>query len=77
MFEKSVKPLHDAGDVGKAQKRDVKLVKAGGHTVKDIHTLQEVFNQMTGLVAVTVQNALLLRLPLQEMKNCMPCAWAL
>ena len=42
--ESSVEPFHDAGDVYKPQKRDVELVKAGGHTAKDFHALEEVFN---------------------------------
>ena len=54
-----MEPFHDAGNVYKAQKRDVKLVKAGGHTAKDFHALEEVFYQMMCLVAVPVQNALL------------------
>jgi hypothetical protein len=42
----------------KAQKRDVELVMAGGDTAKDLHALEEVFNQMARLVAVRVQDAL-------------------
>ena len=57
--ESSVKPLHDAGDVYKAQKPDVELVKAGRHASKDLHALEEVFNQMAGFVALLVQGALL------------------
>ena len=46
-----------AGDVHKVQKRKVALVKSGGHTAKDFHALEEVFNQVACLVAVPVQNA--------------------
>jgi len=48
-------PFHDAGDVYKAPKSDVELVKAGGHTAKNIHALEEVFNQVVRPVAVLVQ----------------------
>ena len=53
-----MEPLHGAGDMHKAQKRDVELVKAGGHAAKDLHALEEVFNQMACLVAVRVQDTL-------------------
>ena len=56
--ESSVEPFHDAGDVYKAQKCDVELVKAGGHMAKDLHALGEVFHQVPRLVAVPVQDAL-------------------
>ena len=59
MFGKSVEPLHDAGDMHKAQKPDIELVKSGRYTTKDLHALEEVFNQVARLVAVPVQNALL------------------
>ena len=52
-----MEPFHDSGDVYKAQKHDVELVKAGGATAKDLHALEEVFNQMACLVAVLVQDA--------------------
>lgn len=51
-----MQPFHDAGDVHKAQKSDVELVKAGGHTAKVLHALEEVFNQMARLVAVPIQD---------------------
>lgn len=51
-----MEPLHDVGDVYKAQKPDVELVKAGGHTAKDLHALEKVLNQMARLVAVLVQD---------------------
>ena len=54
-----MEPLHDAGDVYKAQKSDVELVKAGRHAAKDLHALEEVFNQVPRLVAVLVQDTLL------------------
>ena len=59
MFGKSVKLLHDAGDMHKAQEYDVELVIASGHTARDLHALEEVFNQMASLVAPPVQSALL------------------
>ena len=31
-----MEPLHDAGDMHKAKKPDVELVKAGGHAAKDL-----------------------------------------
>ena len=79
MFGKSVEPFHHAGDVYKAQKRDVELVKASGDTAKDLHALEEVFNQVPRLVAVSVQDALVfLRLTRQGMMTSMLCfsaAW--
>ena len=45
-----MKPLHDAGDMQKAQKNDVEFVKAGRHATKDLYALEEVFNQMAGFV---------------------------
>ena len=54
-----MKPLHDAGDVYKAQILDVELVIAGGHPAKDLHALENVFNQVPRFVAVRVQCALL------------------
>ena len=53
-----MKPFHDAGDVNKAQESDVELVKAGGNTTKDLHALEEVFNQVARFVAVRVQGTL-------------------
>ena len=44
----------------KAQKRDVELVKTGGHTAKDLHALAKVFNQVSRLVMVPVQDALVI-----------------
>ena len=44
MFGKSMEPFHDAGDVHKAQKRDVELVIAGSHAAKDLHALEKVFD---------------------------------
>lgn len=58
--ERLVEPLHKAGDMHKAQKHNVELVKAGGHTAKDFHALEEIFNQVARLVAVLVQGARLL-----------------
>ena len=52
MFGKSVEPLHDAGDVYKAQKPNVKLIKAGGHTAKDLYALKKILNQMARIAAV-------------------------
>lgn len=52
--ESLVKSFHNVVDMHKAQKRDVELVKAGGHTAKDLRALDEVFNQMARLVAVPV-----------------------
>lgn len=54
-----MKPLHGAGEVHKAQKRDVELVIAGGDTAKNFHALEEGFNQMARLLAVRVQDALI------------------
>ncbi|MFT7116565.1 MAG: hypothetical protein ACI9I0_001777 [Rhodoferax sp.] len=42
--ESSVMPLHDAGDVPKAQVASVKLIKAGCHATKDLHALEKVVN---------------------------------
>ena len=44
----------------KAQKSDVEPVKTGGHTTKDLLALEKIFNQVSGLVAVLVQDALVL-----------------
>ena len=55
-----MKPLHDAGDIHKAEKSYVELVEAGRYTAKDLHALEEVFNQVSCLVAVPVQNTLIL-----------------
>lgn len=52
-----MEPFQGAGDMHKAQERDVKLVIAGGHMAKDLHTLKEVFHQVARLVAVRVQYA--------------------
>ena len=59
VFRKSVKPLHESGDMHKAQECDVEVAIAGSQTAKDLHALEEVFNQMASLVAVPVQSALL------------------
>ena len=39
-----MEPLHGAGEVHKAQKRDIELVIAGGDTAKNLHALEEVFD---------------------------------
>jgi len=52
-----MEPFHAAGDMHKAQKRDVELVIAGGHAAKDLHALEKVFHQVARLVAVRVQDA--------------------
>ena len=52
-----MEPFHGAGDVHKAQKRDVEFVISGGHAAKDLHALEEVFHQVARLVAVRVQGA--------------------
>ena len=49
-----MEPFHGAVDVHEAQKRDVKLVIAGGHTAKNLHALEEVFHRMARLVAMRV-----------------------
>ena len=54
-----MEPFHGAGDMHKAQKRDVELVMAGGHAAKDLHALEKIFNQVARFVAVLVQCALL------------------
>ena len=51
-----MKPFQDAGDVYKAQKFNVELVKAGGHTAKDFHALEQVLSQVARLVAVLVED---------------------
>jgi hypothetical protein len=56
--ESSVKPLHHAGDVPKAQVASVKLIKAGCHAMKDLHALEKVVNQMTGFAALLIQGTL-------------------
>ena len=54
-----MEPFHSAGDMYKAQERDVELVMAGGHAAKDLHALEKIFNQVARFVAVLVQCALL------------------
>ena len=72
MFGKSLEPFHGAGDVYKAQKRDVELVIAGGHAAKDLHALEKVFHQVASLVVVRVQDAqIFLRFARQAMMTCM------
>jgi len=43
-----MEPFNDAGDVHKAQKRNVELVIAGGHTAKDVHALEKVVSDPAG-----------------------------
>ena len=52
-----MEPLHGAGEVHKAQKRDIELVIAGGHAAKNLHALEKVFHQVASFVAVLVQDA--------------------
>lgn len=54
----SVEPFLDVGDVHKAQKSDVELVRLGVNTAKYHHALENVFNQVVRFVAVPVQDAL-------------------
>ena len=55
-----MEPLRDAGEVRKAQKRDVEFVIAGGDTAKNLYALKEGFHQMARLAAVRVQDPLVL-----------------
>ena len=37
-----MEPFHGAGDMYKAQERDIKLVIAGGHAAKNLHALEKI-----------------------------------